>query len=67
MSTNATDDRRTETDSVTIELPRGDAHLLLGILQGEQATAETPDAAARYAAVGERVEFAITDTEKAGR
>jgi hypothetical protein len=67
MSTNATDDRRTETDSVTIELSRGDAHLLLGILQGEKATAETPDAAARYAAVGGRVKHALTDEQEADR
>jgi hypothetical protein len=67
MSTNATNDRRTETDSVTIELPRGDANLLLGILQGEKATAETADAAARYAAVGERVKHAVTDEQEADR
>jgi len=67
MSTNATDDRRTETDSVTIELPRGDAYLLLGILQGEQATAEIADAAAKYAAVGERVKHALTDGQGADR
>jgi len=61
MSTDATDDRRAEADSVIIELPRGDAHLLLGVLRGEQATAETADAAAQYAAVCERVNHALTN------